>query len=274
MPYKNSFYVLLFSIFVSLFSACSLEQNSLQGDITQETINQEGIQENTSSESEEQEESEEKTIKQNEEAIEKIVQPDWGMGVKVETTTDYRIISSTGIPSHATGDFPMMQDSNLDGRPDNPNSLEEQDYTYKIPLVPEESASTTELPMGPIAIALSGAVFFNPQSAEGTDATETEVFDSCQGHPEMHGRYHYHQLSDCFIIGNEGHSFLIGYAFDGFGIYGPYEDTDEKPLDLDICNGHKNEELGYHYHTTEEFPYLLGCYHGVVEESNFDTRGK
>jgi hypothetical protein len=68
-----------------------------------------------------------------------------------------------------------------------------------------------------------------------------------------------------------GHSALVGYALDGFGIFGPY-DTGGKPLtsaDLDDCHGHTHAvpwdgamvEM-YHYHATPDFPYTVGCMRG------------
>jgi hypothetical protein len=199
------------------------------------------------------------------------VKPAWGKSVTVTTSGDYMVVLSNGIPDHGTGTFPMTIDTNHDGRPDNPNSITAQNYQFKIPLLPKKAVKTTDLPMGPIAVTLDGVVFFNPLNAEGQDAVKVEVFDSCQGHPEMQGRYHYHQLSHCLDIDNAGHSHIVGYAFDGFAIYGPQEDTEIIPADLDTCNGHENNELGYHYHTASKYPYVLGCYAGVVETSNFDS---
>jgi len=216
---------------------------------------------------------EKKIVSQNVTTVTKAKQPGWSSSVSVTKTVTHMVVAGNGIPMHQMGSFPMMMDGNSDGRPDNPNTVSAQKYNYKIPLMPKKAGSTTALPMGPIAIALSGAVFFNPLNAEKQDAIEVEVFDMCQGHPEMQGRYHYHQLSDCLEVGSEGHSFLIGYAFDGFGIYGPHEDTAVLATGLDSCNGHMNTELGYHYHTTSTYPYVLGCYGGVVESANFDVMG-
>jgi hypothetical protein len=99
-----------------------------------------------------------------------------------------------------------------------------------------------------------------------------EVKDECDGHPQISGFYHYHSLSDCIEdTSTSGHSSLVGYAFDGYGIYGYYgedgaEVTNE---DLDQCHGHTHviEWDGqmvemYHYHATHEFPYVVGCFHG------------
>jgi hypothetical protein len=36
-----------------------------------------------------------------------------------------------------------------------------------------------------------------------------------------------------------------------------------------VCNGHSDEQRGYHYHVTPgRFPYVIGGYAGVVESSN------
>lgn len=32
---------------------------------------------------------------------------------------------------------------------------------------------------------------------------------------------------------------------------------------LDRCNGHYGPAGDYHYHATETFPYVLGCYRGT-----------
>jgi len=71
------------------------------------------------------------------------------------------------------------------------------------------------------------------------------------------------------------HSPVIGFAFDGFPLYGPYESNGvlakdlEKSTALDVCSGHIDEIRGYHYHVTPgRFPYILGGYAGVVEASN------
>jgi hypothetical protein len=99
------------------------------------------------------------------------------------------------------------------------------------------------------------------------------VQDNCDGHPQVSGFYHYHSLSDCIEDTASGHSALVGYAFDGFGIYGYYgEDGEELTnADLDECHGHTHmiEWNGqmvemYHYHATHQFPYVVGCFHGTA----------
>ena len=78
--------------------------------------------------------------------------------------------------------------------------------------------------------------------------------------------YHYHSTPACVHKERPGqHSPVIGYAFDGFKIYGLQGEKGPAPRDLDFCNGHEDGERGSHYHTTKGFPYVLGCrFHGVL----------
>jgi len=71
------------------------------------------------------------------------------------------------------------------------------------------------------------------------------------------------------------HSPVLGFAFDGFAVHGPYEENDVLAKDLtgdralDVCNGHTDAARGYHYHVTPgRFPYIIGGYAGVPEPSN------
>ena len=100
----------------------------------------------------------------------------------------------------------------------------------------------------------------------------TKVQDSCGGHPQNQGLYHYQNLSNCISDASTGkHSELLGYALDGFGIYGKYGEGGKEMTnaDLDECHGHTHtitwdgQQLSmYHYHATSEFPYTVGCFRG------------
>jgi hypothetical protein len=189
--------------------------------------------------------------------------------VKVEVTDELLIVKSDGIPDHDTGPFPNRN---------NPNTIQKQNYTFKIPRKPVRANTITKLPMGPIGVAINGVPFYNPYNAEGQDAAKTEVFDDCCGHPDPRGRYHYHIYPTCiytpFKRDEAGkHSDLLGYAFDGYAIYGPNGENGKPPGDLDECNGHEDKDRGYHYHVTNKFPYILGGYRGVVAKANLDRPG-
>ncbi len=187
--------------------------------------------------------------------------------VKVTVSDDLMIVESDGIPTHKTGTFPNAT---------NPNRILKQDYKFFIPRHPQKAERTTPTPFGPIGVALNGIPFYNQYNAMGRDAVSgpfAEVFDSCCGHPDPEGRYHYHKYPVCvkspFRDPAGAHSPLIGYAFDGFALYGPNDSDGKPPTDLDECNGHEDKERGYHYHVTAKFPYLVGAYRGVPDGRNF-----
>ena len=185
----------------------------------------------------------------------------------------FLIMQSQGYPNHPTAVFPNSG---------NPNSIRVQNFTFRLPLEPKLADKITRIPMGPIGTALNGVVLLNPFEMGGINAVEgySEVWlDSCCGHPQQTGVYHYHKYPNCvkspFTDDSQQHSPIIGFAWDGFPVYGPYEEAGVKAKDLkgdkalDVCNGHKDDVRGYHYHVTPgRFPYILGGYAGVVEASN------
>ena len=102
--------------------------------------------------------------------------------------------------------------------------------------------------------------------------------DQCFGHPYSQ-QYHLHAYSwKCLPNqGTTGQSPLLGYALDGFGIYGP-RGADGKEItnaQLDECHGMTSPVLFngkiqniYHYVLNSEFPYSVGCFRGVVDPAN------
>ena len=193
--------------------------------------------------------------------------------VRLSHQRDAIVMQSQGYPNHPTADFPNSG---------NPNSIRVQEFTFRLPLKPRLATQITRLPMGPIGVALNGVVFFNPFEQGGMNAVEgySEVWlDSCCGHPQQTGVYHYHKYPTCvkspFPDDGTRHSPVIGFAFDGFPIHGPYESEGVMAKDvegsraLDACNGHSDVDRGYHYHVTPgRFPYVIGGYRGVPEPSN------
>lgn len=174
-------------------------------------------------------------------------------------------VTGNGLPNHPTGNFPVARDSAAYQYDRNPNAIQAYRLQFNIPNVPQVAEQPGCLPMGTIGIALSGAVFFNALDAPGRDAVAHEIFDRCEGHPERNGRYHYHHDSPCFDDGERNrHSPLIGYALDGFAIYGPRDDGGTYIANdrLDECHGHIGPASGpngeatkaYHYHANREFP--------------------
>jgi hypothetical protein len=194
----------------------------------------------------------------------------WPSSFTVSLQGDQRVFTGNDLPNHATGSFPISSSDDAYAYDRNPNSIKEQSITLSLPANPTASIQPNCVG-GEVGIMLSGVVIFSAFDAEGRDAAAHEVQDNCDGHPQVSGFYHYHSLSDCIVDNATGHSALMGYAFDGYGIYGYYGE-DGKELtntELDECHGHTHliEWNGqmvemYHYHATHEFPYVVGCFHG------------
>ena len=116
------------------------------------------------------------------------------------------------------------------------------------------------------------------------DAVEAEghTVDFCGGHPAPTNQYHVHSgtkittssaRQTCQLpVDTPGkHSELLGWMFDGFGLYGPYTDGGKIPTDWDECGGHTHEINGvsvYHYHLPSKFPWTIGCFKGCPVVSN------
>lgn len=195
----------------------------------------------------------------------------WPGSFTISVQGDQRIFTGNDLPNHPTGTFPVSASDDAYAVDRNPNSIREQSITLSLPVNPT-AAFQPNCVGGEVGIMLSGVVIFSAFDAAGRDAVAHEVQDNCDGHPQRTGFYHYHSLSDCIVdTSTNGHSSLVGYAFDGYGIFGYYgedgaEVTNE---DLDQCHGHTHiiEWDGqmvemYHYHATHEFPYVVGCFHG------------
>ena len=181
-------------------------------------------------------------------------------------------ITTNDLPSHTTGTFPIASGDPAYAYDRNPNAIRAQSFDVTLP-APRAAAAPSCLPGGPIGVLLSGAYLFDALDAMGRDAVAHEVQDHCSGHPERSGAYHYHDLTPCLPAGSPRvHSPLVGYALDGFPIYGP-RSAGGKLLtnaDLDACHGttgpvilRGKKVVSYHYVATAEYPYTLGCFHGT-----------
>lgn len=104
------------------------------------------------------------------------------------------------------------------------------------------------------------------------DTWQTGQLDVCGGHAGRGDDYHYHVKPTCMIdqMDNRDDNPIIGWAFDGFPIYGD-DNPDGSPIqlgDLDICNGQTDDTFGYRYHTSSEAPYIVQCLMGEVPNFN------
>jgi YHYH protein len=184
-----------------------------------------------------------------------------------------RTITTNDLPAdHPTGTFPISASDPAYQYDRNPNQISPQNLSYKLPQTPAAAATPSCLGLGAIGIATDGVIIFDALDAAGRDAGAHEIQDSCGGHPQMAGMYHYHTISSCVIQAATGASTLIGYAFDGYGIYAERDAAGNLPTDadLDACHGRTSAVMWdghlttmYHYDVTLEYPYTLGCYHGT-----------
>ena len=193
-----------------------------------------------------------------------------------------RLITGNGLPVDAhTGTFPVAKSDPAYQIDRNPNTITVQDVSYTLPANPTMAAQPSCVPMGAVGVMLNGVSLFNALDGRGDDAVAHEVQDSCNGHPEMSGEYHYHGPSDC-VPGSEEPNKLIGYALDGFGIYSRFDKNGDEysTADLDECHGivSKVEWNGkmvnmYHYVMTQDYPYTIGCFRGTPVVSTSANAG-
>lgn len=163
------------------------------------------------------------------------------------------------------GDWPMSQYPLLSAIDRNPGIPAATSITFNLPINPVVRDTPTCTSLGAIGVTLNGVVLYNAVDARGNDAVAHEIVDEFGGHPAM-SDYHYHFLPERLDSESmaDGHSGLVGYIRDGFGLYG-YNGAGGVELtnaDLDECHGHHHAPLGYHYHATLEYPYTVGCYRG------------
>jgi hypothetical protein len=205
--------------------------------------------------------------------------------VVLSFTEAHLVMRSKNLPNHPVAVFPDRT-RYLDG---NPNVIQERRDTWYIPLEPKPNADrpaamTMEnkraLPMGPIGVAVNGVVFFNPFD-HIAEADAVWRLDRCCGHPSPNSQYHYHKYPVCvntpWADDGTSHSPLLGFAFDGFPVYGPYEAAGELAKDssnaLNEYNLHSDDARGAHYHVTPgKFPHIIGGYWGEVEARNRPAR--
>jgi hypothetical protein len=178
-----------------------------------------------------------------------------------------RLLSGNGLPiNHATGIFPVQPSDPVYRYDRNPNSIAAQNLKDLLPANPTYS-STPYCMGGESGMMLTGVPLFNGFDAGMRDAAAHEAQDSCSGHPQQKGQYHYHSLSAC--IKNVGVKTVIGYALDGFPITGPVVATGHilNTDNLDECHGITSEivedgqkKITYHYVMTQDFPYSVSCF--------------
>jgi hypothetical protein len=154
--------------------------------------------------------------------------------VAITVEGEFRVIRSNGIPDHATGQFPNRG---------NPNRISPQHYEFRVPLRPVAAASPTPLQMQPFGVAVNGVVFdpganewWNNDRSAGWqfEPLKSEVrlgIDQNNAHVQPNGAYHYHAIPPALLdrlSGGKAKPVLVGWAADGFPIYGPWDYGDAR----------------------------------------------
>jgi YHYH protein len=188
------------------------------------------------------------------------------------------ILSSNGLPKHTTGVYPVQTSDDAYRVDRNPNRISSHDVSLTLSTNPQYHSSPSCVG-GQVGIMTSGVALFDAVDGENRDAVAHEVQDSCSGHPEITGVYHYHGLPACIDTGKANQqSKLIGWALDGFPIYGPRGKGGRylTNADLDECHGTTSEVsyLGekrklYHYVANYGYPYTVGCFRGTPSSSAY-----
>jgi len=142
----------------------------------------------------------------------------------VQYSVDNVYVSCTCIPGYDIG--PWVG---------NPNIPSNQNFVYKITLQPTENTGVAVYTaLGHIGVWSNGVSIFNAKDAfsyenegvwnQNAIVAEGSSFDDCLGHPAPNGEYHHHLNPTCLYDDTDAsvHAPIIGYAFDGFPVYGAY----------------------------------------------------
>lgn len=134
-------------------------------------------------------------------------------------------------------------------------------YSLTVPGNPERASTSTATGLGPIGIAVSGAMIYDDQEGPNVPLDNAIVsFDYTGAHTGPQS-YHYHIEP---LAWTNDDAELIGIISDGFFVYGRRDGDGTYPNDLDASGGHvgptpHNADGEYHYHIQNEA--YLGQYY-------------
>ena len=122
--------------------------------------------------------------------------------------------------------------------PNNPWVPQNQGFVYVITRYPRANPGTlTATPFGHIGIWKNGVSIYNPEDTKSYNDSSVwmqnafyfehlldQTMDPCLGHPNDHYEYHTHTTPACLYDETDStvHAPILGYAFDGYPIYGAY----------------------------------------------------
>ncbi|CAM9687361.1 unnamed protein product [Ectocarpus fasciculatus] len=193
-------------------------------------------------------------------------------------------LTDTGCPNHVSWDI-------------NPNFAGVSERNASIPAFPmmfaDNGTKDLSSASGTIGMMRNGVSMYSSWAVDPVEEyedtaffLEADSFDPCGGHATPFGFYHYHGTPGCLqeqagAVKGE-HSPLLGWAYDGFPIYGQLgpdgiemkmcglEGADDTVC-LDVCSGYEafidEDEYTYRYYTAcgfdeSFFPVTLNCYRG------------
>ena len=194
-------------------------------------------------------------------------------------------ISSDGV--YMTISTPGIANHDMEGG--TAGNIVAQDFDWKLPLTPTNNTNCNPSvsidgcdiapDRGPVAVAVNGVPFYGPEDGPGGDAVAHEIgiYDEdrqeidlgiCGAHTGP-GGYHYHFDGNCMHwhnetnehsdyefskIDNSTHSPIIGFAFDGYPIYGSYGHVDGN-VTLMRSNYILKENSGMGYNGIDDYEY-------------------
>jgi hypothetical protein len=156
--------------------------------------------------------------------------------------------------------------------------------TFLIPLHPTQLSVPDEIgDVDLVAVSVVGAPINGPPPSVVDNQGNIPALDPCGGHVDPQGYYHWHLASptadtilDAYAIDEiqcadvtQDDTALVGFARDGYPIYGDADQDGAVPSDLDACNGHTGATADfpdgvYHYHASSTVaPNLPTCIVGA-----------
>jgi hypothetical protein len=178
-------------------------------------------------------------------------------------------IESNGLPNHTSpywsSDHPLFAAPTVTSfnqmAPGNIDDFNGS-YTLQVPAIPTKASSSSSTGLGPIGIAVSGAMIYNDEEGPNVpldNAAPSLDYNGAHTGPQS---YHYHLEP---VAWSQDDDNLIGIMADGFFLYGrKCTSTGAYPTGLDASGGHTsttkyNSQEEYHYHIENEL-YLNQYY--------------
>jgi hypothetical protein len=187
--------------------------------------------------------------------------------VKTRWDANYFYIEDLGLPSH-----PMMKGITAWQQQVPIQQCYVGANAWSIPLNPVIAATPTPTATnffkGAVALAANGIPIFNALNNRGEDSYLIGELDQYGGHCGRADDYHYH-IAPMSLDSINSDILPIAFALDGFAVYASKEPNGTPMSALDANHGHYLNGV-YHYHGTNNYPYVVGNMVGVVTKDATD----